>query len=247
MHNIKVIRLNASQEQPEAFISNIANITFSKKLNTTKNLKDTLLDFSKSNLNIIRNVFDMGHLGMLEHVTLTYLIQGASRSLLSQITRHRQFSFISASQHYMDYSNFADFVIPYELNNKKDIEYYLETNKQVLNNYQTMIKNGTKHEVARQLLPNSMRNNLIMTGNLRGWEHFLNLRLCNRNTSEIQYIAYLIKKDLKDYIPNIIGLMGPDCLKLGYCTQKQLCCGETYTDNKIEKKYEVLLNENKSN
>lgn len=196
----------------------------------------------KTKLQNLRNVVEMKHTGMLEHVNCTYLIQGASRSFLAQITRHRLFSFVSASQHYMDYSDFGDFVIPIELENadpelKKK---YLEGNKKALQEYSKLIKEGIPHEAARQLLPNSMRNNLIVTGNLREWLNFLNLRLCNRNTTEIQYVAMLIKEDLKKYVPTLSEYMAPDCITEGHCTQKHLYCGETYSDEKITEKYKVL-------
>lgn len=247
MKNIKVSSLNKSHENPEEFIANIVNLTFSKKLNTADKPNELLLDKNRAKLTTLKNVIEMNHTGMLEHVNCTYLVQGASRSFLSQITRHRLFSFVSASQHYMDYSDFADFVIPIEIEEQgpETVKKYLEANKQALLAYQKLINDGIKAEVARQVLPNSMRNNLIITGNLREWMNFMNLRLCNRNTSEIQYVAHLIKEDLKEYVPTIAEYMGPDCLN-GPCTQKHLFCGEKYSDNQMKERYKVLKYENKN-
>lgn len=242
MKNIEIISLNKSHENPEEFISNIVNLTFSKKLNSSSNPDEMILDTEAAKLNTLKNVIEMNHTGMLEHINCTYLIKGASRSFLAQITRHRLFSFVSASQHYMDYSDFADFVIPSEIEEQGNeiIIQYLEANKAALEEYKTLIDNGIKPEVARQVLPNSMRNNLIVTGNLRQWLGFMNLRLCNRNTSEIQYVAKMIKDDLKDYVPNIADYMAPDCVVQDKCTQKHMFCGETYSDEQVENKYKVL-------
>lgn len=242
MKNIKVISLNKSHEKPEEFIANIVNLTFSKRLNTSDNPEEMILNTEKANINTLKNVCEMNHTGMLEHVNCTYLIQGASRSFLSQITRHRLFSFVSASQHYMDYSDFADFVIPIEIEKlgQKYIDIYLESNKETLKKYKELITSGIDPSVARQVLPNSMRNNLIVTGNLRQWLNFLNLRLCNRNTSEIQYVALLIKEDLNKYVPTIAKYMNPDCVTLGKCTQKHMCCGTIYSDNDCAMKYKLL-------
>lgn len=243
MKNIKVVSLNKSHENPEEFIANIVNLTFSKRLNSSPNPEEMILNTEAAKINTVKNVVEMNHTGMLEHINCTYLIQGASRSFLAQITRHRLFSFVSASQHYMDYSDFGDFVIPVELeqqeNNQLLIE-YLETNKKALQSYSELISKGIPHDVARQVLPNSMRNNLIVTGNLRQWLNFLNLRLCNRNTSEIQYVAMLIKEDLEKYVPTITKYMGPDCITHGHCTQKHLYCGDPYTDEKCQNKYKIL-------
>lgn len=247
MNKIKVVPLNKSHENPEEFISNIVNLTFSKRLNSSDNPEETILNADKAKINTLKNVVEMNHTGMLEHVNCTFLIQGASRSFLAQVTRHRLFSFVSASQHYMDYSDFADFVVPVEIENQgtEKIKQYLEANKKTLNGYKDLIAQGIDPSVARQLLPNSMRNNLIVTGNLRQWLNFLNLRLCNRNTSEIQYIAYLIRKDLKTYVPNIIDYMLPDCITLGKCTQKHLFCGKKYSDDDMENKFKVLIKHDK--
>jgi thymidylate synthase (FAD) len=242
MKNIKVTSLNKSHDNPEEFIANIVNLTFSKRLNSSSNPEEMILNSEAAKINTLKNVIEMNHTGMLEHINCTYLIQGASRSFLAQITRHRLFSFVSASQQYIDWSDFADFVIPVELENKEPevIKQYLEANKKALEEYKKLIDDGIHHEVARQVLPNSMRNNLIVTGNLRQWLNFMNLRLCNRNTSEIQYVAMLIKEDLEKYVPNIAKYMGPDCMVKGHCTQKHLFCGEYYTDEKCHAKYKVL-------
>jgi len=241
MKNINVKRLNASHEKPEDFIANVVDITFSKKLNKNEDIAHEINN-REGNLNTLENVMKMKHTGIIEHVNLSYLIEGASRSFLAQMTRHRLFSFTSASQHYIDYSDFGDFVMPVEMENAyedRQIE-YLKSNKRALEDYRDLINKGIKHEVARQVLPNSMRNNLIVTGNLRQWVSFLNLRLCNRNTSEIQYVAYLIKKDLENYIPTIINYAGPDCT-LEQCTQEHMYCGEEYTDNQMEEKFVKVL------
>ena len=249
MKKIEVKRLNLTPDNPEIFLNNLVSITFSKKLNTSENIEDDL--FKPGGTKVVDNAMSMNHRSIIEHASATYLIKGASRSLLAQITRHRLFSFLSASQHYIDYSDFADFVVPVEIEElgPDAIRSYLEANKQALEQYKQLIQSGVNHSVARQLLPNSMRNNLIMTGNLRQWVNFLNLRLCNRNTSEIQYIAKLLKDDLIKDVPTIGKYMNPDCITTGKCTQKHMFCGEVYSDEKCDEKFKVLRkerNENKS-
>lgn len=243
MKNIQVIRLNASHADPENFLNNLVKITFQKKLSTTDDIYNELMNVHTDNKKLLINTIEMNHQSILEHVTVTYAITGASRSFLSQITRHRLFSFLSASQHYMDYSDMADFVIPVELENA-DInlkKQYLIGCKNSVEEYKNLIKNNVDHSVARQVLPNGMRNQLIVTGNLRQWLNFLNLRLCNRNTSEIEYVAYLIREDLKNYVPTVANYMVPDCVKLGYCTQGTKSCGMPYSDDNEKSKFKVLL------
>lgn len=245
MNKIKVKLINHSINFSDQYLSSLVKITFSEKLNGNKNIADQLLNYKDQSIDIIKNCIKFNHTSILEQVSYTFLIEGASRSLLSQITRHRLFSFISGSQHYIDYSNIGDFETPIELlNNTKEVQnkYYKILNNSI-EEYKKLINSGVDHSVARQILPNAMRNNLIVTGNLREWCNFLNLRLCNRNTSEIQYIAFLIYKELMKYNPEVIKQVGPDCIITGKCTQGHKTCKEIYNNENLQKKYKRIMEE----
>ena len=245
MKNIKVTRLNASHEDPENFLNNLVRITFSKKLSAKDDIYDELVTRKNDNLSMLTNIIEMNHQSILEHVNVTYAITGASRSFLAQITRHRHFSFLSASQHYIDYSDMADFVIPIEIEQQgpEMVKKYLESCKKSVDEYKSLIEDGVDHSVARQVLPNGMKNQLVVTGNLRQWLNFLNLRLCGRNTSEIEYVAYLIKQDLNNYVPTIAKYMVPDSISRGYCTQGNKTCGHKYSDKHEAEKFKILNKE----
>ena len=53
----------------------------------------------------------LGHESPVEHATFTFAVEGVSRSLLAQLTRHRMASFSVQSQRYVDKENF-EYVIP---------------------------------------------------------------------------------------------------------------------------------------
>ena len=89
-----------------------------------------------------------------------------------------------------------------------------------------------------------MRNNLVITGNLRQFINFLNQRLCFRNTSEIHYIAYKIYQELYKLNPEIMKQVGPDCMVRGFCTQGHKTCGKGRIKiEDIKERFEVLENE----
>ena len=160
MKNIKVTRLNASHEDPENFLNNLVRITFSKKLSAKDDIYDEIVTRQNDNLSMLTNIIEMNHQSILEHVNVTYAITGASRSFLAQITRHRHFSFLSASQHYIDYSDMADFVVPVEIEQQgpEMVKKYLESCKKSVEEYKSLIESGVDHSVARQVLPNGMKN-----------------------------------------------------------------------------------------
>ncbi len=54
---------------------------------------------------------DLGHASPIEHASFTFGIEGVSRTLLAQITRHRIASFSVQSQRYVRLDDFR-YVIP---------------------------------------------------------------------------------------------------------------------------------------
>lgn len=69
---------------------------------------------------------EMGHESPIEHMSFTFGIEGVSRSLLAQITRHRMASFSVQSQRYVREGAF-EFVLPPEIEkNERAKEIYLE-------------------------------------------------------------------------------------------------------------------------
>ena len=247
MNKIKVTVTNHSVHYSDQYLSKQVGLTFLKKFNNTESkiaLAEQLLDYNDYSTDVLENCLKYGHDSILEQVSYTIVIEGASRSFLSQITRHRLFSFISGSQHYIDYSKIGGFEIPLELLNEteeiKDI--YNTSLQNSMKDYNKLIELGVDHSVARQVLPNAMRNNLIVTGNLREWRSFINLRMCGRNTSEIYAIAYSIYKELEKYNPLVMKYTGPDCkiTVRGKCTQGSKSCEVIFNENKLEEKFKIL-------
>ncbi|WP_289458482.1 FAD-dependent thymidylate synthase, partial [Klebsiella pneumoniae] len=53
----------------------------------------------------VEKLLNMGHESVLEHASFTFGIEGVSRVLLAQLTRHRIASFSVQSQRYVSYAN----------------------------------------------------------------------------------------------------------------------------------------------
>ena len=54
---------------------------------------------------------DLGHESPIEHASFTFGIEGVSRTLLAQLTRHRIASFSVQSQRYVEKNNF-EYILP---------------------------------------------------------------------------------------------------------------------------------------
>ena len=73
-------------------------------------------NFTEEKINsFIEMLSEIGHESPIEHVSFTFGIEGVSRALLAQITRHRIASFSVQSQRYVKNKN--DFYLPKEIEN----------------------------------------------------------------------------------------------------------------------------------
>lgn len=172
---------------------------------------------------ILKRIIKSGHLSVLEHASFTFGIEGVSRALLAQLTRHRIASFSVQSQRYVKFKNGVDFVIPPSIEkNKKLLKEYKEFLKTSQECYTKLVDAGILAEDARYVLPNASATKIILTMNARELRHFFALRCCNRAQWEIRDMACRMFKLAKDAAPVLFAEAGPDCVSIG-CTEMSPC------------------------
>jgi thymidylate synthase (FAD) len=137
------------------------------------------------------------HDSVVEHGSITLRII-TDRAMLAQITRHRHFSFSVESQRYVNYTkdkfgSEITFIKPFEIEEGSH-NYYLWGHSMGVaeDNYFAMIENKCKPEVARSVLPNSTKTEIVMTGNVRSWRQFLSLRKAAHAQKDVQHLSSLI-------------------------------------------------------
>ena len=130
----------------------------------------------KDQTKFINRLMDMGHLSPVEHASFTFGIEGVSRSLLAQITRHRIASFSVQSQRYValgDDETGFDYIMPpaIEALGEEDAAEYRRQMDTINGWYQTWRKKlGTgekSNEDARFVLPNASATRMLVTMNAR--------------------------------------------------------------------------------
>ena len=176
---------------------------------------------------------EMGHYSTFEHASFTFGIEGVSRSLLAQITRHRIASFSVQSQRYValgDDENGFDYVVPPRiaaLGEDAEAEYHAQM-AQMNAWYQAWRKRlgagEASNEDARFVLPNAAATRMLVTMNARELLHFLSLRCCNRAQWEIRSVAWQMLALAYEAAPALFGKAGPGCLR-GACPEGKKCCG----------------------
>lgn len=158
---------------------------------------------------LFNQIVRSGHLSTLEHISFTFAIEGVSRALLAQLTRHRVgFSFSVQSQRYNKFSTDSrsggfDYVIPESIkNNEKLSEHEYEGYMTVIQSmYDVLISKGVPQEDARSILPNAATCNLVMTANLRALLDFYSKRSGNGAQAEIMKLAEEIKNRVIEVEP----------------------------------------------
>lgn len=132
-----------------------------------------------------------GHFGCLEHPQISFCVEGYPHTVIQQVRTHRVgLSFDVQSFRYTNVENvtlkniekfayirpdgrYASRNGPYDY---KGHEKQKDTVVSLISEYITLIKLGTDPEHAREILPYCIRQNFVMSGNLRSLLHMVDLR-----------------------------------------------------------------------
>ena len=182
-------------------------------------------------VSFLKGVIRSGHLSVLEHASFTFYVEGVSRSLLAQLTRHRIASFSVQSQRYVSLKDRFSCVGPPRisaLGSEKEAEYLrqMETIGQWYEEWQEAFDNDpSANEDARFVLPNACATRLVMTMNARELRHFFSLRMCERAQWEIRALATEMHRLCMEVAPALFRDAGPGCLQ-GKCPEGEKSCGK---------------------
>ncbi len=197
----------------------------------------------------LERLMELGHLSAFEHASFTFGIEGVSRSLLAQITRHRIASFSVKSQRYVSEASAAKeddvfgYIIPprIEALGPEAVREFAGQMKQVQKWYDGWVEKlgnsgESSNEDARFVLPNAAETKMLVTMNARELLHFFNLRCCNRAQWEIRALATEMLRLVKQVAPVIYKEAGPGCLQ-GPCPEGKMSCGKS---SEVREKYKNL-------
>lgn len=204
---VKAELLNFSAEDLLSYVARVSNPT--NQMNTTTSNK--LLGYCIKN----------SHWSVFEHVSMTLEIT-TSRAIAAQILRHRSFVFQEFSQRYSSVTEFEICEARRQdvKNRQNSIDDMSRDDKEFFNNAQNYINaeavilynealaRGVAKEQARFLLPLSTKTTLYMTGNVRNWIHYIDLRTENGTQKEHSDIAKEAKKIFIKEFPAISQALG---------------------------------------
>lgn len=150
-----------------------------------------------------------GHEAMLEHYSFTVKFI-CDRGIANELVRHRIASFAQESSRYCCYAKDKfgkelTFINPcfWEPDSDNYARWFHEMDE-AEKTYLAMIEDGATPEQARDILPMSIKTEIVMTANLREWRHFFKLRaegVTGKPHPQMLEITIPFLKELKQKIP----------------------------------------------
>ncbi len=238
------VTLLAYTPNPEKTVAAAAKLCYSSS--TIDSLMENLTQEKAGEF--VQMLAQMGHESPVEHVSFTFGIEGVSRSLLAQITRHRIASYSVQSQRYVREKDFQ-FVTPPEIAaDPKAHALFKEAMDNAIASYNaladllkekhthTLMEQGVPEkearrqaekmaiEDARYVLPNACDTQMIVTMNARSLYNFFHHRCCNRAQWEIREVAKQMFQLVYEVAPMLFVSAGPSCVN-GSCPEGRMSCG----------------------
>jgi thymidylate synthase (FAD) len=208
--NVKLVSLTPDAEKSMAYCARVSNPSNQDNDNYAKLLKYCI---------------DHHHWSIFEMAFMTLEIN-TTRGIAAQILRHRSFTFQEFSQRYADTTLLADNIPLFELrrqdnkNRQNSIDDITDDVKVKWNSeirqhfakakgiYDAMIADGIAKECARFVLPLATPTRLYMSGSIRSWIHYINLRSAHGTQKEHMIIANEAKEIFKTQFPIISEALG---------------------------------------
>ena len=210
MQKLKLISVTPDAEQTVGYVARVSNP------NNQENPKVS---------GLLSYCIKHGHWSVFEQAHMTVEIE-TTRGLAAQILRHRSFTYQEFSQRYADVSYIREDIPLPELrrqdtknrqNSIDDIDpvtqqnFEIEMRKhfdQAIDLYKKMLHAGIAKECARFVLPLATPTRLYMTGSIRSWIHYIDLRSAHGTQKEHMQIAEGVRAIFAEQFPIISEALG---------------------------------------
>lgn len=183
--------------------------------------EDKITEDGESAKKFVRGLIKRGHEAMLEHSTLSISFV-VDRGVSHEQVRHRIMSFAQESTRYCNYGKekFGSEINVVNLEpgihndpgmqdlSRIDIAQIMHEWSSAMEDaeyhYLRMLELGATPQIARSVLPQSVKTEITITANYREWRHFFYLRACNGTGPahpQIREVAVPLLKEVAAKIP----------------------------------------------
>ena len=208
--NVKLISVTPDAEKHMAYVARVSN---------PKNQDNEKF------AGLLKYCIKHGHWSVFEQAHMTVEIE-TTRGLAAQILRHRSFTYQEFSQRYADSSMLAKVIPMPELRRQDDKnrqnsiddldpfvvqDFELKMQRHFVEGmkiYKEMLDAGVAKECARFVLPLATPTKLYMTGSVRSWIHYINLRSAHGTQKEHMDIAENCRSIFNEQFPIVAEALG---------------------------------------
>lgn len=202
MNTVKLIHSTPDGDQLVSYMARVSNPSNQNNTETSARL--------------IKYLIKHKHWSPFEMVNMCVEIS-TTRSIASQILRHRSFSFQEFSQRYAQVTEHCQLpaLRRQDTSNRQNsiddlnpslVDYFHSQIRQLYDQsellYNAMLSAGVSKESSREVLPLATPTKLYMNGTLRSWLHYCDLRCANGTQLEHQVIADQCKKLISQCFPS---------------------------------------------
>ena len=174
---------------------------------------------------LLRYCIQHGHWSVFEQAFMTVEIN-TTRGLAAQILRHRSFTYQEFSQRYQDVSHIREDIPLPELRSQDEknrqnsidnvepalVEKFNEKMRKhfdaSIDLYKMMLHDGIAKECARFVLPLATPTRLYMTGSVRSWIHYIELRSAHGTQKEHMDLVENVRKVFIQQFPTVAEALG---------------------------------------
>ena len=205
VHTAKLVSITPNAEENIVYMARVSNPQNQHNNETAPRL--------------IRYLLKHKHFSPFEMASMQVEIN-TTRAIAAQVLRHRSFSFQEFSQRYSSVDQLGAFGVPHlrsqDLKNKQashddlDPEFVALTERQILTHYNSAIDlyehllgKGVAKECARSILPLGTPTRLYMSGSIRSWIHYIQIRAGIETQLEHRLIAQAVKDIFEEQLPSV--------------------------------------------
>ena len=205
VHTAKLVSITPDAEKQIVYMARVSNPSNQNNLETAPRL--------------IKYLIKHKHWSPFEMASMQVEIE-TTRAIAAQVLRHRSFSFQEFSQRYSTVDQLGTIGLPHlrsqDLKNKQashddlDPEMVDLMEKQIqqiyhstFDFYEYLLSKGVAKECARSILPLGTPSKLYMSGSIRSWIHYIQIRAGVETQLEHRLIANAVKDIFEEQLPSV--------------------------------------------
>jgi len=202
--NVKLVSITPDAEKTMAYIARVSNPSNQD---------------NEKYAGLLRYCIKHNHWSVFEQSSMSLEIE-TTRAIAAQILRHRSFTFQEFSQRYAASTALGTIDLPElrrqdtknrqnstdDMDQRKANHYNRKMQqhfKQGMKLYQNMLKDGVAKECARFVLPLATPTRIYMTGSVRSWIHYVDLRSAHGTQKEHMAVAEGVRSIFSEQFPTV--------------------------------------------